>query len=314
LNEDAAISPDDLAEVLDHAPFIVVDGDCADVRLTPAAAELLGLTPPLKEGATADGAFIAAIRRTCRDLADKTGQRLVVRVMEQAPPFRLLPRAPNGAYVFLALPADAREFAEQAEAESRRRIRNALAIIRSIARRTAETSESVDAFTMHFEGRIDAYCRTLSLLSLGAPGGIDLGYMIAEEILAAKVREDDRVMIGGPPLSLTPRCAETLGLAIHELLANAIQHGVLGEAQGRVDVSWSLERDATPARSQVLFCWQETGERPPPTRIPRRGFGLEMLEKVMPYELGAQSKLTLRPEGLRCIIRIPFTPELFHAP
>lgn len=44
-------------------------------------------------------------------------------------------------------------------AEIRRRTRNTLGIVRSIARRTAETSEGVESYAMHFEGRFDALAR-----------------------------------------------------------------------------------------------------------------------------------------------------------
>ena len=44
-------------------------------------------------------------------------------------------------------------------AELQHRVRNTLAVIRSIARRTAETSSTVEDYAMHLEGRIDAFAR-----------------------------------------------------------------------------------------------------------------------------------------------------------
>ncbi len=44
-------------------------------------------------------------------------------------------------------------------AELQHRVRNTLAVIRSIARRTVQTSATVEDNTMHFDGRLDAFAR-----------------------------------------------------------------------------------------------------------------------------------------------------------
>ena len=37
----------------------------------------------------------------------------------------------------------------------------------------------------------------------------------------------------------------------------------------------------------------------------RRGFGQELIERVLPYELGARTALTFAPGGVRCEIDLP---------
>jgi len=48
---------------------------------------------------------------------------------------------------------------QRLHAELQHRVRNTLAVIRSIVRRTAESSETVEDFATHLDGRIDAFSR-----------------------------------------------------------------------------------------------------------------------------------------------------------
>jgi len=42
----------------------------------------------------------------------------------------------------------------------------------------------------------------------------------------------------------------------------------------------------------------------------RHGFGREVLESLLAYELGADTTLVFAPAGLRCTIRLPFTDQI----
>src|SRR5690606_24622801 len=95
---------------------------------------------------------------------------------------------------------------------------------------------------------------------------------------------DDAVEIGGPPLALRGRSVELLALAIHELAVNAVKFGALAN-RGRVSVTWE-ERAGAQGRLLALT-WAE--ENVPTLENPRRrGFGLELIERGLPYELEAR--------------------------
>ena len=87
-------------------------------------------------------------------------------------------------------------------AELQHRVRNTLAVVRSIARRTGETSESVEDYAMHLDGRLDALARTQALVTRDPQAGIDLEYLVAEELLAHAAHEGEQVTIAGPPIRL----------------------------------------------------------------------------------------------------------------
>ena len=64
--------------------------------------------------------------------------------------------------------------------ELQHRVRNMLSTVRSIARRTAETTDDVPDFASHFEGRLNAFARSQAHLTRDPMGGIDLEYLVAE--------------------------------------------------------------------------------------------------------------------------------------
>jgi CheY-like chemotaxis protein len=103
----------------------------------------------------------------------------------------------------------------------------------------------------------------------------------------------------GPDVLLSPKAAEVLTLAIHELATNALKYGALSVPTGKVTVQWTtFERQDT---LWLGFDWTEEGTPERPSANPRpRGFGSELIEGRIPYELGGGGKVTIGPGGARC--------------
>jgi len=189
-------------------------------------------------------------------------------------------------------------------AESRRRIRNTLGIVRSIARRTAETSDSVESCAMHFEGRLDALARVGSLVAGSQSSGVPLDALIAEELFSFKAREDSGLQISGRPVRVKPEAAEMLGLAIHELATNAMKFGALSLAGGRLEISWRLiEREP----NVLLLSWIESGVAVSRDLQQANGFGGDLLKRGLAYALNARTQFVLQADGLSCSIELPAT-------
>jgi two-component sensor histidine kinase len=173
-------------------------------------------------------------------------------------------------------------------------------VVRSIVRRTAETSEDIEEMAQHLQGRIDAFARIQSMVARNPDSGVDLTDLVEEEMLVYALREGERLAIGGPPLTLQPRSAETLSLAIHELATNAVKYGALGSETGRVHISWALTGDG----SSLDFAWVESGLPGNAAEIRSDGFGMELLLRTLPYELGAETAFELAPDGCRFTMRV----------
>lgn len=174
-------------------------------------------------------------------------------------------------------------------AELQHRVRNILALLRSLIGRTSRSKDDLADFVAHLQGRIDAMARTLTR-SPGAAANLE--DIVRDELLAVAA-PDRKYRVGGPQVELASKAAEILTLAIHELATNSVKYGALGEESGSLDVKWSCnDRDGTKF---VELHWTERGV--PLTSLPsRRGFGSELITERVPYELHGSGEMIFDPE------------------
>ena len=184
--------------------------------------------------------------------------------------------------------------------ELQHRVRNVLAVVRSIYRRSRESGASQEEFAEHFEGRLTAVARYQTHVDGTETGGIEVEDMVRDELLETGCLDLPDCTIAGPPIRLSQKPAELMGLAIHELATNSIKFGALAQGAA-LDVAWSFDA----ARGLLRFRWKESGVSvagfaPRPT-----GFGRQLIEEALPYQLGATTSFDLRPGGLDCSIELP---------
>jgi two-component sensor histidine kinase len=114
-----------------------------------------------------------------------------------------------------------------------------------------------------------------------------------------------RFTLEGPDLTILPKTAISLALAIHELATNAVKHGALSAPDGHVSLRWArMSSQGTPRLSMV---WEESGG--PIVEMPkRRGFGTRMIERGLAAELAGTVTIDFRPQGVICTVDAPL-PE-----
>jgi two-component system, chemotaxis family, CheB/CheR fusion protein len=178
-----------------------------------------------------------------------------------------------------------------------RQVRGLLAIVRSIVRRMAETSISVEDFAAHLEGRLGALARIQGFLLRAPDVMVDLEELVRAEFLAQSI-PDEQFEISGPRILLSAKEAGTLGLALHELATNSIKFGALTNPRGRVRIGWQRSSE-TPPRATLE--WRELSETVVGAAT-HKGFGFELIEQTLPYELGGTSSIMLHPGGLQCVV------------
>ena len=186
--------------------------------------------------------------------------------------------------------------------ELQHRVRNMLAVIRSIYRRTREIGASQNEFAEHFEGRFDAMARYHSRVAGPGSTGVDLEDLLRDELLEVQCLDGPGCSLNGAPVQLRHRSAELMALAIHELATNAIKFGAFAQG-GQLAVHWSLE-DATEGAT-LRFRWTETGVSVASSAPRPSGFGQQLIEEALPYQLGATTSLEFKPGGIDCLILIP---------
>jgi PAS domain S-box-containing protein len=173
------------------------------------------------------------------------------------------------------------------------RARNALAIIQSIIRLTR--ANTVEEYVATVEGRIMALAMAHTLLSNSRWNGADLGTLVAQEF--APYRGGSRVQMGGPDVSLSPTTAQGIALAVHELATNAVKHGALSSAAGKVSLTWQIRADT------LHLQWVENGG--PSVKPPSiRNFGLKVIRSSIEKQLDGAARFDWKPTGLRCDLSI----------
>jgi PAS domain S-box-containing protein len=187
-------------------------------------------------------------------------------------------------------------------AELQHRTRNLLAIVRSLAAQTLTDSASLDHFVDRFNSRLGALSRVQSFLSQRTASAIR--ELLTAELAAHGVELDERrVIFEGPSVELPIGHVQPLALAVHELTTNALKHGAFATPSGRLVVRWWMESERG---SSLAFEWRESGVLMPKGEIPvHRGFGLDLIERGLPYQLGATAKVVFASDGMICNLVLP---------
>jgi two-component sensor histidine kinase len=186
-------------------------------------------------------------------------------------------------------------------ADLKHRLRNNLAQTRSIIRRSQETAESSEHFALHLEARIGALGRMQGALTTAGAAGVELEELVRTELIASAVPERSYSM-QGPVVRLHFKGAESLALAVHELATNSLKFGSLATPNGHLAITWAVTEGQLP---HLRVIWHESGTTIASLAPRRRGFGQELIECTLPYELGARTRLMFSPGGVVCEIDVP---------
>lgn len=197
-------------------------------------------------------------------------------------------------------------------AELQHRTRNLMGVIRSISSKTARGSADLKDFHDRFSDRLEALARVQGLLSrLNDLDRVTFDDLIRTE-MSAMVGASDRVTMDGPSgIRLRSSTVQTLALAVHELATNAVKYGALGQASGRLAITWSLEPVGTDGKPWLHIDWRESGvEMPSNGALPRgTGQGRDLIERALPYQLNARTSFEMTSDGIHCTISMPVSEK-----
>jgi PAS domain S-box-containing protein len=191
--------------------------------------------------------------------------------------------------------------------ELQHRTRNVLAVVQALARQTLRASTSLEEFGTRFESRLRALSRVQGLLARAEERPIELRELVEVELKAHGdgAAHPGKVVVEGPSAWLPRSSVQALALALHELATNAVKYGALKEAAGKLEVKWEIEGKGADARAKIT--WSESGVRIGNSVPLRKGYGSEMIEKSLPYQLGTETKLEFGEGGVRCEVTVPIS-------
>ncbi|MGX9849367.1 HWE histidine kinase domain-containing protein [Limimaricola litoreus] len=210
--------------------------------------------------------------------------------------------------------ASQREIAERQKAEAHQklliqelnhRVKNMLATVQSLARRTLR-GRAEEAAMRSFQDRLHALSHSHSLIMRQNWQAVDLKDL-AHTALAPFLDEakgEARARLDGPPVCLEPKVALALGMGFHELVANAARHGALRGDSGYIDLCWRTMEDGT-----LHISWTEK-DGPPVEAFGASGFGSYLLRHGLAHELGGDVQMRADRSGVSWDIFVPEPGQL----
>jgi len=179
--------------------------------------------------------------------------------------------------------------------ELNHRVKNILALIKSLVNQPVGDRKSLEEFAATLRGRIMALSFAHDQV-VRSDGGGSLLDLIRAELSPYPAAQID---LRGDDVGLDSRAYSVLALVLHELATNAAKYGALSRLSGRLEVSWMLDDDG---RCQID--WRESGGPVvgPPSR---QGFGSVLLSRSIPFDLGGTSDIDFAPDGIVARLCIP---------
>ncbi len=175
------------------------------------------------------------------------------------------------------------------------RVRNMLAMIKSMISISARGARDIPSFAQALEGRVGALARTHQLLVEDAPASMMPAAILRTELTAFSGIEDRVAITATDETPLTPSASQNLALIYHELLTNAMKHGALSSQEGRVDVQ------ITGSDGTIDIDWKERGG--PPVQADRpQGFGSVLIGRVLAAD--GTTRQVFAPQGVECHITL----------
>jgi len=178
--------------------------------------------------------------------------------------------------------------------EVNHRSKNMLGLVDAIAQQTISTGP--DDFIQRFSARIRSLAASQDLLVEHDWKAVPLADLIRSQLSHFADLLGARISLSGPPLSLAPGVAQTLGMALHELGTNAAKYGALSTEFGRVAIAWDVQAEG-PTQSQFTLSWVE--HEGPEVRAPERsGYGSAVTSSMVEWSVGGKVSIDYAPTGL----------------
>ena len=182
-------------------------------------------------------------------------------------------------------------------AELNHRVRNTLALVRSIARQTTSSSTSLEQYVQMLEQRIAALSKAHDLI-----GGSGLQWARIGDLVRAELKpyefDQQSVTVDGSTTAVRADVAPILALLFHEMTSNAAKHGALSGKGGSLKVNWKDDAGG------VSIVWlEELVDEIHESE--RHGFGFALIERALPYECNGKSSIEFSSNQMKISFWLP---------
>jgi two-component sensor histidine kinase/CheY-like chemotaxis protein len=183
--------------------------------------------------------------------------------------------------------------------ELHHRIKNTLATVSAIASQSFRTATSIEHGQTAMEGRLLALGRAHDLLMQISWSNASLTHTLSGATEPYDSQGTRRFHFNGPDVRITSGAVIALAMTLNELCTNTIKFGALSRANGRVEITWTIDEE----KQRMRLTWTEK-EGPPVQRPTRRSFGTRMMESLG-QQLNGRVQLTYDPSGFVYFLDVP---------
>jgi len=187
------------------------------------------------------------------------------------------------------------------------RSKNMLAMVLSLSAQTARSARTTDGFLRSFTGRVQSLAKSQDVITERNWTGAGFRDLVDQQVFKVVQLGGARIEVTGSNPNFTPSAALHVGLALHELVTNALVHGALIQPQGRIVIDCTIVEEAGHSPTARLT-WKET--TPEELAVPpasERSFGRTMLERVVPAAVNGTGTLSFSTDGVLYTLTIAST-------
>lgn len=182
-------------------------------------------------------------------------------------------------------------------AETRHRMKNLMAMVRSLANQTETRGRTAEDYRGSFIGRLEALMIAQDFITANGSSA-DLAALVDETV---KPIAGSRALIDAAnPVRLSEFLVMPVSTVLHELATNALKYGALSHPGGAVHIAWKTEPHE--GGEHLILRWQERGG-PAVSPPARQGFGTKLITYTCKAE-GGDASFDFDPEGLRVELRV----------
>lgn len=190
------------------------------------------------------------------------------------------------------------------------RSKNLLAIIQSIALQTARYSVTLDMFLNKFRGRLYSLSQSQDLITDSSWRGAYFYELVRQQTEKYLPENAHLVRVSGDNVLLTPNASLHLGLALHELIVNAVSHGSLVK-NGRA-IAVTCHRMQVNGQDSLEIRWDEGLSRASDRlessqteEMLKANFGSTVLERVVPASVNGKARYHITADRISYSLVFP---------
>lgn len=172
------------------------------------------------------------------------------------------------------------------------RSKNMLAMVLSLSGQTARVAPTKDEFVRRFTGRLQSLAKSQDVITERDWHGSAFSDLVRRQVIDVVPFRDGHIEVTGDDPELGPNATLHVGLALHELVTNALVHGSLTRPGGRVEINC---KDI--GTHGFRLTWTES-PRVVSSAPKEKSFGRTMLERIVPSAVNGRGTLEITDDAV----------------